>query len=61
MYGIFRKGAKMTTLRDMVFKHKYMVLCFAVGVSVCTCAFSVGGLLAFSLGFLIAFRIGDIE
>lgn len=51
----------MTTLRDMVFKHKYMVLCFAVGVSVCTCAFSVGGLLAFSLGFLIAFRIGDVD
>lgn len=51
----------MTTLRDQVFKHKYMVLCYVVGVSVCIFAFGIGGLLAFSLGFLIAFRIGDIE
>jgi len=51
----------MTTLRDMVLKHKYMVLCFTVGAIVSSFAFSVGGLLAFSLGFLIAFRIGDVE
>lgn len=55
----------MTTLRDMVFeyifKHKYMIVCYLVGLLVSVFAFSVGGLLAFSLGFLIAFRIGDVE
>ena len=51
----------MVSLRDQAFKHKYMILCYVVGMSVAVFAFSVGGLLAFSLGFLIAFRIGDVE